>query len=100
MRAGENLRGVGVQTSVVDVQGEVDHAGEDDILMVLLDSRVSEEEAHGEERANNHGVLAAQHAPVAHKGSGDGSEDTACVGQGIVAPCFVVRSLELRSASG
>lgn len=94
MRAGHHLGRVRVQTPVVDVEAEGYHAGEDEVLVVLLDGRVAEKEGAGDERPDHHGVLAAEDAQVAQKTCGDGAEDAARVGEGVVAPRLMLGSVE------
>lgn len=100
MRARQHLGRVSVQAAVVDVEGKGDHAGEDDVLVVLLDGGVAEEEGAGDKGADDHGVLAAQGLPVAHEAGGDGAEDTARVGEGVVAPGLELGALEDGATGG
>lgn len=97
--AGQHLGRVRVQAPVVDVEAKGDHAGEDDVLIVLLDGRVAEEEGAGDERSDDHGVLAPEDAPVAQEAGGNGAEDAARVSEGVVAPRLILRPVE-NSATG
>ena len=94
MRAGQDFRSVGVQGSVVDVETASNQAAENNVLGVGPDGGVGEEESHGQQSANGHGVLASKQLGVAHKTGEDGTGDTADVGQSIVAPVFVVRAIK------
>ena len=98
MRAGQDLGSIGVQSTVVDVEAEVDEACEGDVLIAGLDSGVTEEERHGEEGADYHGVLAAEKLGVAHITCQEGTKDAAHVGESVVAPGLEIAAIKLGAA--
>ena len=97
MSARQDLGCVGIQGAVVNVEAEVDQAGEDNVLVVLGHGGVAEEEGAGDEGADDHGVLAAQQLGVAHETGEHGAEDTASVGERVVAPRLELGTVELRA---
>lgn len=88
MSAGQNLRSISIQRTVVNVQEASDQTGKGRILGSGLDSRVSKEEDTGNQGTNRHGVFAAKQFRVAHEACDNGTGNTADVGEAVVAPGF------------
>lgn len=66
MSRGEDFRSVGVECTVVNVEGEANHAIEGDVLGLRSDLGGREEECHCDQGADDHGVLSAQYFPITH----------------------------------
>lgn len=92
MRTWKYLRCIRIQRTIIDVQAEVDDAREHDILNVSPHLRVCEEERHGYQRANNHGVLSAK-TGVTQIASNYWTPDSAEIHERIIAPGYVLGGL-------
>jgi hypothetical protein len=66
MSGGQDLRRISVQRPVVNIQTETDQAGKCHILSFCADLGVGEEEGHGEQGADHHGVFAAEKLQIRH----------------------------------
>lgn len=84
----QDLRSVGVESAVVNVEAAGDEAAKDDILDLGADGRVGKEPSHSKSGANCHSVPSAEELGVAHESSKDGSGNTRDVVQCVVAPSF------------
>lgn len=96
----QHLWRVRIQSAIVDVEREGDHAGKHNILDVRLDGRVAEEEGHSEEGADDHCVLATEKPDIAHKSRDEGAENTTRVGEGVVSPRLKRGAVESGPTSG
>ena len=88
-----------VERTVVDIEAEVDDAAECNVLVRRLDRSVRKEESHGQQGADDHGVLPAEELGIAKKSCGHRTEDAGNVGEGVVAPCLELGTVE-RSPAG
>lgn len=80
---------VQLTSTVVDIQCERNDAAEGNVLSRCAHSCVGEEEDHGEESTDSHGVLPTQRLEVAHETSSDRTEDASDTAQHVVSPLVV-----------
>ena len=85
----ENFWRVGVQATVVDVEGEANSACKAEILSRCADSRVGKEESHCDQSANDHSVTSSEPSLVAHKTRQHRAKDAADAGDHVVSPRVV-----------
>lgn len=84
-----HLGRVRIERAIVDIDGEVNGTGEADVLGGGAHRRVREEESHGDQSADDHGIPAAEILPVAQEARGDGAEDAHGVCDHVVPPRVV-----------
>ena len=95
------LRSIGIERAVINIHEEVNRASKGDVLGRSPHSRISEEERHGTDCTDGHGVLSTEPLEITHESSGNGSKDAHRVSDHVISPLVVrTRLSNLGSATG